>query len=186
MRLLRTGTQWSSGLTCDPGQSEHEMPPTSTESTEERVQAIFKEIEAREIDAVRQRLDKDPGTIAMVATFPLKKHAGQSLLMVACKVGQFEIMQLLLVHGPDVDFVDSASLYPYQCPVLHDAISGDGAAQLGGDGPCGLPAEKWAWDGTGSSRSRRKPRTMCCVACSSPVRTFMPATRTTIRLCTVQ
>lgn len=86
------------------------------------MQAVFKEITAGDIDAVRQRLARTPDAVALIASSTPKKHAGQSPLMVAFTTGQFDIAGLLLDHGADVDFVDSGSAYPYSRPVLHDAI----------------------------------------------------------------
>lgn len=86
------------------------------------MQILFKEIKAGDIDAVRQRLAKDPGEVALVATSPPKTYAGQSPLMVAYRTGQFEIAGLLLDHGADPNFIDDDSPHAFQTPVLHDAI----------------------------------------------------------------
>ncbi|MET9918694.1 hypothetical protein ABZZ04_16595 [Streptomyces sp. NPDC006435] len=86
------------------------------------MQILFKEITSGDIDAVRKRLARDPGSVALVATPPPKKHAGQSPLMIALKTGRFGIAMLLLDHGADVNFIDSDGPHPHSMPVLHDAI----------------------------------------------------------------
>lgn len=86
------------------------------------MQALFKEIKAGDIDAVRRRLEKDPGAVALRATPPPKTHAGQQPLMVALMVGEFEIADLLLDFGADVNDDDSAAGEPHWRPVLFDAI----------------------------------------------------------------
>jgi hypothetical protein len=83
------------------------------------MQAMFTEVSSGDVEAVRQRLANDPDSIALVATGAPKKYAGQSPLMLALRTGQFEIAELLLDHGADVGFIDTASARP----VLHDAIT---------------------------------------------------------------
>lgn len=83
------------------------------------MQAMFIEITSGDLEAVRQRLADDPGSVALLATGAPKKYAGQSPLMVALRTGQFEIADLFLDHGADANFIDTASARP----VLHDAIT---------------------------------------------------------------
>nr|WP_277603990.1 ankyrin repeat domain-containing protein [Agrococcus sp. ARC_14] len=98
-------------------------PHTGWIWTEHSVQAIFTEIVADDVDTVRARLAKDPGSVSLVASGTPKKYAGRSPLMVALITGKFEIAELLLDHGADVDFFDGTNQPPYARPVLHDAIT---------------------------------------------------------------
>jgi hypothetical protein len=86
------------------------------------MQILFKEIVAGDIDAVRQRLAKDPGAVALVATSPPKKFAGQSPLQLAYRHGEFEIAALLLELGADPNFIEHDGREPWAMPVLHHAI----------------------------------------------------------------
>ncbi|MFE7620379.1 hypothetical protein [Streptomyces sp. NPDC057496] len=70
------------------------------------MQILFKEITSGGIDAVRKRPARNPGSVALVATSPPKKYAGQSPLMIVLKTGRFEIATLLLDHGADVNSID--------------------------------------------------------------------------------
>lgn len=87
------------------------------------MQALFKDIIADDIDAVRQRLDKKSDTVRLTATSPPKKYDGQSPLQVAYRTGKFEIAALLLEHGADPNFIEHTEREPWAMPVLHHAIT---------------------------------------------------------------
>ncbi|MFJ3956758.1 ankyrin repeat domain-containing protein [Arthrobacter sp. NPDC090010] len=87
------------------------------------MQTIFSEITVGDIDAVRQRVQGNPGSVRSIATGDSEDFAGYSPLMSALIAGEFEIAELLLDHGADVDFVDEANWNSYARPVLHDAIT---------------------------------------------------------------
>jgi ankyrin repeat protein len=86
------------------------------------VKALFQEIRAGDVGAVRLRLDRDQSLVRAVATAPPKKDDGQSPLQVAIKSGQFAVAHALLDYGADVNFIDAAPSNPWQMPVLHDSI----------------------------------------------------------------
>lgn len=86
------------------------------------MQVIFKEIVDGRADKVAERIVRDADLIALTATSPPKKYAGQSLLQVAIRSGQFMIASLLVDHGADVNFIDRDSPNGWSAPVLHDAV----------------------------------------------------------------
>lgn len=86
------------------------------------MQALFKEIVSGDIDAVRERLAKDPAAATLVATAPPKDYARQSPLQVAYRNGEFAIAALLLEHDADPNFIESDSPHSFVMPVLHHAI----------------------------------------------------------------
>ena len=86
------------------------------------MKALFQEIRAGDVDAVAARLDADPALVDVVAKAPPKKDDGQSALQVAIKSAHFDVAELLLARGADVNFVDESSVNQWNAPVLHDAI----------------------------------------------------------------
>lgn len=86
------------------------------------MKVLFTDIRHGDLKAVRARLDAQPELVAATATAPPKKDDGQSPLQVAIKSGQFEIAQLLIDRGADVDFMETSTLNRWKTPVLHDAI----------------------------------------------------------------
>ena len=86
------------------------------------MKVLFTDIRHGDLKAVRARLDAQPEFVAATATAPPKKDDGQSPLQVAIKSGQFEIAQLLIDRGADVDFMETSTLNRWKTPVLHDAI----------------------------------------------------------------
>ncbi len=94
---------------------------------------MFKEIRHGEIEKIRMRIEKNPAVVNEIYTGTKpKKDIGQSPLQVAIKCGQFEVIDLLLDHGADPDFMENRADQPadtndyYFMPmsVLHDAIMG--------------------------------------------------------------
>ena len=85
------------------------------------VQEIFKEVERGEIDKVRARLEAKPALISITATGAPKKYFGQSLLQIALRTAQFEIADMLVAMGADVNFYDEVNADTWAVPVVHDA-----------------------------------------------------------------
>ena len=71
---------------------------------------------------VEALLDKKPELIHCKAKKPPKKDDGQSPLQVAFKTGQWDIVELLLDRGADVNYIEKDSVNEWRAPVLHDAI----------------------------------------------------------------
>lgn len=89
---------------------------------------IFKDIRNNHIDVVKAAIIKNPAIVneCFDGKSP-KKDIGQSPLQVAIKCGKFEIIDLLLENGADVNFMEDPALVPPHStcmPVLHDAIIG--------------------------------------------------------------
>lgn len=84
---------------------------------------LFVAIRKGEIETVRELLEKKPELVACTAKQPPKQDDGQSPLQVAIKSGQFEIANILLDGGADVNFMESPDCCnPWRMPALHDAI----------------------------------------------------------------
>lgn len=95
--------------------------------------AMFKEIRHGDIEKIRIRIARNPAIVNEIYTGAKpKKDIGQSPLQVAIKCGQFEIIDLLIENGADVDFMENPANKPedtsasyFMCmSVLHDAIIG--------------------------------------------------------------
>lgn len=90
--------------------------------------AMFKEIRHGDIEKIRVRIAKNSAVVNEIYTGTKpKKDIGQSPLQVAIKCGQFEIIDLLIENGADVDFMEDPALVPPHSvcmSVLHDAIIG--------------------------------------------------------------
>ena len=95
--------------------------------------AMFKEIRHGDIEKIRMRIAKNLAVVNEVYTGTKpKKDIGQSPLQVAIKCGQFEIIDLQIENGADVDFMenpankpeDTSASYFICMSVLHDAIIG--------------------------------------------------------------
>ena len=84
---------------------------------------LFKAIRQDKIEEVKSMIEKNPALVNCVATPPPKKDNGQSPLQVAVKIGAFEIIDYLMEHNADVNFMEAEDgVLGLRCPVLHDAI----------------------------------------------------------------
>lgn len=84
---------------------------------------LFKAIRQENLEEVASIIEKNPELVNCVATPPPKKDNGQSPLQVATKIGAIEIINYLLEHGADVNFIEAEDDDPgVRAPVLHDAI----------------------------------------------------------------
>ena len=84
---------------------------------------LFKAIRQENLEEVASIIEKNPELVNCVATPPPKKDNGQSPLQVATKIGAIEIINYLLEHGADVNFMEAEDDDPgVRAPVLHDAI----------------------------------------------------------------
>lgn len=84
---------------------------------------FFKAIRQRNLALVEELLAKKPELVSARAKQPPKKDDGQSPLQVALKISSFDIANLLLDKGADVNFIESDDCCnEWRSPVFHDAI----------------------------------------------------------------
>lgn len=85
---------------------------------------LFQAIRKRDIETVKELMNKKPELIKCTAKQPPKKDDGQSPLQVAIKTGNFEIAEYLLDLKADVNFMESENCAnEWRAPVIHDAIN---------------------------------------------------------------
>ena len=87
---------------------------------------FFKEIRNGDIESIRKRINKNKNVVNEIfkGKKPLK-DVGQSPLQVALKCANFDIINILLDNGADVDFIEDANqILPNTicCPILSCAI----------------------------------------------------------------
>lgn len=90
--------------------------------TKKAIQFYFKAISIGDLSTVSELLDKTPEFITVCNTAPPKKHDGQSGLQLAFKTGNFEVANLLIIKGSDVNFMEISEINEWTAPVLHDCI----------------------------------------------------------------
>lgn len=84
---------------------------------------LFTAIQKNDHTTVAALLDKSPELIRCVHQGNPKKYDGQSPLQVALKTADTQMVELLLVFRPDVNFMETESCAnDWRAPVLHDAI----------------------------------------------------------------
>lgn len=89
---------------------------------------LFKDIRHHDIDKIQTAINKHPSIVnePFDGKAP-KKDIGQSPLQVAIKCGHFDIIDILLAHRANVNFIENPDVVPPHStcmPVLHDAIIG--------------------------------------------------------------
>ncbi len=74
---------------------------------------LFKDIRHNDIEAVRKAISKNPAVVNEIydAKEP-KRDIGASPLQVAVECGRFEIIDILLKNGADVNFMENIALVP--------------------------------------------------------------------------
>lgn len=86
---------------------------------------LFQKIRAGDVAGVAALLDDRPELVSAVAKAPPKKDDGQSPLQLAIKSGAsnlFQVANLLLDRGADVNFQEESTANSWTAPVLHDAL----------------------------------------------------------------
>lgn len=84
---------------------------------------FFAAIRKGDLDTVKALLEKKPELVASIAAASPKSDAGQAPLQVAIRNGKFEIAELLLDCGADVNFMEAEDCEnPWRAPALHDAV----------------------------------------------------------------
>jgi ankyrin repeat protein len=86
------------------------------------MKALFLAIRASDQEKVEALLTKDPDLVRCTAKQPPKKDDGQSPLQVALKTNNFDIADLLIHRGADVNFIEGKTVNEWKAPVIHDAI----------------------------------------------------------------
>jgi ankyrin repeat protein len=86
------------------------------------MKALFLAIRASDQERVAALLTKNPDLVRSTAKQPPKKDDGQSPLQVALKTNNFDIADLLIDRGADVNFIEVKSVNEWRAPVIHDAI----------------------------------------------------------------
>ena len=85
---------------------------------------LFKAIRDGNIELVKQLIDSKPELVNCTAKQPPKKDDGQSPLQVALKTGAFDIADLLIDNGADLNFMeDESCCNRWRLPVIQDAIN---------------------------------------------------------------
>lgn len=86
------------------------------------MQKTFQLLRRRDIEGVRQILDKKPEEVNAVSGDKPKRDQGQSLLQVAIKSGHLDIADLLIDRGADLNFIEEPTeLNPFCQPVIQTA-----------------------------------------------------------------
>lgn len=85
---------------------------------------LFRAVRNGDIEAVKSILSKQPELLSCIAVSPPQKDAGQSLLQIALKTGNFTIADYLIDAGIDIHFMEDANCgNSWRAPVIHDAIT---------------------------------------------------------------
>lgn len=85
---------------------------------------LFRAVRNGDIEAVKSILSKQPELLSCIAFPPPQKDAGQSLLQVALKTGNFPIADYLIDAGIDIHFMENEVCgNSWRAPVIHDAIT---------------------------------------------------------------
>ena len=84
---------------------------------------LFTALRQGDMETVIALLDKKPELITCTAKAPPKTDAGQSPLQVAIKTGHFDLANLLLDRGADVNFMEAADCgNEWRMPAVQDGI----------------------------------------------------------------
>lgn len=85
---------------------------------------LFTAIRHEDIDTVKQLLEQKPELVNCVAKQPPKKEDGQSPLQVALKTGAFDIAELLIDLGADLNFIEDEATCcnEWRTPVIQDGV----------------------------------------------------------------
>ena len=90
--------------------------------TKKEIKIFFKAVSDGDINKVSELLDKNSEYFNICNVAPPKKDDGQSGLQVAFKTGNFEVAELLIDKGANVNFMETSEINEWTAPVLHDCI----------------------------------------------------------------
>ena len=83
---------------------------------------FFNTIAKGDIATVNRLINEDSEYLTTCNFAPPKKDDGQSGLQLSFKTGHFEIAELLIEKGADVNFMETSAINDWTAPVLHDCI----------------------------------------------------------------
>ena len=87
------------------------------------MRSFFRSIRKADLLSVREQLVAAPALLSSTCEPPAKKDAGQSPLQVSLKAQAFDVSDLMIEAGADVNFMESEIGSEWRAPVLHDAIT---------------------------------------------------------------
>lgn len=90
--------------------------------TKKEIKSFFKAIRSRDFQKVKNLVESNIDYVSICSFAPPKKDDGQSGLQVAFKTGNFEIAELLIREGADINFIEQSNINEWTAPVLHDCI----------------------------------------------------------------
>lgn len=90
--------------------------------TKKDIKLFFKAISDGDLNKVSELLNNSTEYLSICNVSPPKKDDGQSGLQVSFKTGNFEIAELLIDKGADVNFMETSNINEWTAPVLHDCI----------------------------------------------------------------
>lgn len=86
------------------------------------VKIFFNAIKDGDLPKVTELIDSDKTYLTICNSAPPKNEDGQSGLQLAFRKGRFDIAQLLIDNGADVNFIEDSDINEWRAPVLHDCI----------------------------------------------------------------
>ena len=90
--------------------------------TKKEIKLFFQAIRNSDIETIIRLIDNDRTYLTITNFSPPKKDDGQSGLQVAFKTANFDIAELLINNGADVNFQEESEINEWTAPVLHDCI----------------------------------------------------------------
>jgi len=90
--------------------------------TQKEIKNFFQAIKNNEIQTIKNLVKSNNDFVKVCSFSPPKSDDGQSGLQVAFKTGNFEIAEILINEGADVNFSEQSGINEWTAPVLHDCI----------------------------------------------------------------
>jgi hypothetical protein len=90
--------------------------------TKKEIKSFFRAIASGDTIKVAELINSDKEYLTACNFSPPKKCDGQSGLQVAFRTGNFDIAQLLIEQGANIEFKETSEINEWTSPVLHDCI----------------------------------------------------------------